>query len=110
MLLDCVAVEETLTQGVDIIKPGGRVAWVGMGAQTASLPFQKFQVKEALVTGVFRYANRFGPAVALLASGAVKTDPLITKRFEFPDVAAALDYARDNRQSALKTMVNFPGA
>jgi L-iditol 2-dehydrogenase len=108
VVLDCVAVEETLAQGVDIIKPGGRIAWVGMAAQTASLAFQKFQVKEALVTGVFRYANRFGPAVALLASGAVQTDPLITKRFQFPDVAAALDYARDNRQTALKTMVNFP--
>lgn len=107
VLLDCVAVEETLEQGVEIIKPGGRVAWVGMAAHTATLPFQKFQVKEALVTGVFRYANRFGPAVALLASGAVKTDLLITKRFDFPDVAAALAYARDNRQSALKTMVNF---
>ena len=107
VVLDCVAVEETLAQAVGIIKPGGRIAWVGMGAQTATLPFQAFQVKEALVTGVFRYANRFGPAVALLASGAVVTDPLITRRFKFPDVAGALAYARDNRQSALKTMVNF---
>jgi L-iditol 2-dehydrogenase len=107
VVLDCVAVEETLAQGVEIITPGGRIAWVGMGAHTATLPFQQFQVKEALVTGVFRYANRFGPAVALLASGAVKTDLLITRRFRFPEVAEALDYARDNRQSALKTMVNF---
>jgi len=107
VVLDCVAADETLAQGVDIVKPGGRIAWVGMAGQTAALPFQQFQVKEVLVTGVFRYANRFGPAVALLASGAVQTDPLITGRFQFPEVAEALDHARTNRQSALKTMVNF---
>ena len=107
VVLDCVAVEETLAQAVGIIKPGGRIAWVGMGSPTATLPFLAFQAKEALVTGVFRYANQFGPAVALLASGAVATDALITRRFKFPEVAAALAYARDNRQSALKTMVNF---
>ncbi len=107
VVLDCVAVEETLWQAFEIIRPGGRVAWVGMAADEARLPFQLFQVKEAMVTGVFRYANRFGTAVRLLASGKVDTRPLITHRFRFPAVAEAVQFAAANRQSTLKTMVNF---
>ncbi len=107
VLLDCVAVEETLHEGIDIIRPGGRVAWVGMAAETAKLPFQQFQAKEALVTGVFRYANRFRTAVSLLGSGAIRTEDLITDRFQFPAAAEAVIFAAENRGEALKTMVNF---
>lgn len=107
VVLDCVAVEETLWKAFDIIKPGGRVAWVGMASDVARLPFQQFQAKEASVTGVFRYANRFKAAVSLLASGKIDTMPLITHRFRFPDVAEAMEFAAENRDIALKTMVNF---
>ncbi|MGD2175662.1 MAG: NAD(P)-dependent alcohol dehydrogenase [Candidatus Brocadiaceae bacterium] len=107
VVLDCVAVSQTLTQAFDIIRPGGRVAWVGMAGSVAEVPFQKFQLKEASVTGVFRYANRFGSAVNLLASGMIDPLPLVTHRFEFPRVEDAVEFAAQNRQLALKTMVNF---
>ena len=63
--------------------------------------------KEAFVTGVFRYANRFRTAITLLATGAIDPTPLITHRFRFPDADKAIVFASRNRQSALKTMVNF---
>ncbi len=107
VVLDCVATDETLAQAFHIIRPGGRVAWVGMAAEVARVPFQMFQAKEALVTGVFRYANRFKAAIGLLASGKVDTGPLITHRFRFPDVAQAIEFAARSRDVALKTMVNF---
>ncbi len=107
VVLDCVAVAKTLTQAFEIIRPGGRVAWVGMAAEVAEVPFQKFQAKEAIVTGVFRYANRFRTAVNLLASGRIDSEPLITHRFRFPQVEEAITFAAQNRERALKTMVNF---
>jgi len=107
VVLDCVAVDETVVQAFHIIRPGGRVAWVGMAAEVARVPFQMFQAKEALVTGVFRYANRFKAAIGLLASGKVDTGPLVTHRFPFPDVAEAIEFAARSREVALKTMVIF---
>jgi L-iditol 2-dehydrogenase len=107
VVFDCAAVEKTLWQAFDIIKPGGRVAWVGMASDEARIPFQRFQAKEALVSGVFRYANRFGTAISLLASGRIDTSRLITHRFRFPAVPEAIEFAARNRDKALKTMVNF---
>lgn len=107
VVLDCATVEETLEEAFDIVRPGGCIAWVGMAAEVAKVPFQKFQVKELRVTGVFRYANCFRTAVELIASGQINTEPLITDRFDFPDVEQAVKFAAANRQSALKTMVNF---
>ncbi len=107
IVLDCATVDETLNEAFDIVRPGGCIAWVGMAAELVTVPFQRFQAKELRLTGVFRYANCFRPAVELIASGQVDTAPLVTDRFEFPQVEEAIKFAAANRRSALKTMVNF---
>ena len=107
VVLDCAAVDATLRQAFDIIKPGGRVAWVGMAAEEARVPFQLLQTKEATVMGVFRYAGTFGPAVSLIGTGQVDPLPLVTHRFDFPAVAEAVKFAAENRDIALKTLVVF---
>ncbi len=107
VLLDCVAIEQTLGQGIDIVRPGGRIAWVGMAAEKAEIPFQKVQAKEVLITGVFRYANCFQPAINLLATGQIDTAPLVTHEFAFPEVEEAITFAAGNKNVALKTMVSF---
>lgn len=107
VVIDCVGFEQTFDQAFDVARPGGRVAWVGLGTDKAPLAMSKAQAKELLVTGVFRYANVYQSAVNLMAAGRINTGPLITHRFGFPDVAEAVEFARDNRATALKTMVNF---
>ena len=107
VLLDCAATEQTLPQGLDIVRAGGRIAWVGMAAETACIPFQTLQAKEVFITGVFRYENQFQKAVNLLASGQIDTARLVTHRFAFPRVEEAIRFAAGNRSTALKTMVTF---
>lgn len=107
VVVDCVGIPATLAQAFDVAKPGGRVAWVGMGTASADLPLVNAQVKELMVTGVFRYANVYQSAVNLLGAGKIDTAPIVTHRFAFPDVAEAVTFAQQNRAIALKTMVNF---
>lgn len=107
VVLECVGAEATLAQAFEVARPGARVAWIGMASSTAQVPLVKAQAKELLITGVFRYANVYQSAVNLLAAGRIRTDPLITHRFRFPEVKEALSFAAQNRQVALKTMVNF---
>jgi L-iditol 2-dehydrogenase len=107
VVLECVGVEQTLAQAFQVARRGARVAWIGMGTSTAEVPLVEAQVKELMITGVFRYANVYQAAVNLLAAGRLSTDPLITHRFRFPQVEEALSFAAHNRDIALKTMVNF---
>lgn len=107
VVLECVGVEQTLAQAFQVARPGGRVAWIGMGAASAQVPVVKAQAKELLITGVFRYANVYPSAVALLAAGKLHVEPVITHRFDFPAVPEAMEFVANNRDVALKTMVNL---
>lgn len=107
VVLECVGVEATMAQAFEVARTGGRVAWIGMASDIVQVPLVKAQVKELLITGVFRYANVYQKAVNLLAAGKLNTEPLITHRFQFPRVPEALKFASENREIALKTMVNF---
>jgi len=107
VVLDCGGLDETIASGLAAVKPGGRVAWVGHGDEFVRLPLIAAQAKEVMFTGVFRYANVYPAAVGLLAAGKIDTAPLITHRFAFPQVPEAMAFALENKEIALKTMVNF---
>jgi len=107
VVLDCAGVEQTLSESLKVARPGGRVGWIGMASNTATVPLIEAQAKELSIVRVFRYANVYGRAVKLLASGQIDTEPLITHKFRFPEVKEALKFASENKEIALKTMVVF---
>jgi L-iditol 2-dehydrogenase len=72
-----------------------------------SLPVATIQVKELVVTGVFRYANAYPAAIGLAASGAVDLDSLVTGRFGLEQVTEALTASKTDPNS-LKPVV-YPG-
>ena len=107
VVLDCVGAQATVDAAFDVLRPGGRIAWVGMAAAEVQVPMFRAQAKEAFITGVWRYANVYPTAVNLLAAGKLDTEPLITHRFPFPEVEEATKFAAGNKMASLKTMVNF---
>ncbi len=107
VVIDCVGVEATAEQTVVLARRGGRVALVGMAGDSISLPLVRAQQKELSFHTVWRYAGVYPAAIGLLGAGRIDTTPMITHRFRFPEVAAALKFASENRAGALKTMVGF---
>jgi L-iditol 2-dehydrogenase len=108
VVLDCVGLPGTVRQAVSIARPGGRVAWVGMGADEVEVSLQDVQAKELFVTGVWRYANVYQTAVDLMAAGRLDPRPLVTDRFAFPgEVQDAFQFAAEQPEGALKTMINL---
>ena len=106
VVLDCAGFQATMTQGIEMAAPGGRLALVGMGAECVELPLIASLIKELNFYGVFRYANVHGKTAELLNTGQIDPSPLITHRFHFPEVQKALETAAD-RERSVKVMVLF---
>jgi L-iditol 2-dehydrogenase len=66
-----------------------------MGADELRLPLGVIQQRELLITGTFRYANTWPTAIALVASGRVSLDDLVTSEYGLADVEQALTATRD---------------
>ncbi len=105
VLLECSGAPAALTAGMRALAPAGRVALVGMGADSVPLDVPLVQGRELSITGVFRYANTYPLALQLIRSGAVNVDDVITHRFALEDTEQALTIGRTDRHS-LKAMVS----
>jgi L-iditol 2-dehydrogenase len=101
--IDASGAAPAVRAGIMAVKPAGRIVLVGMGADDATLPVTRIQVRELTLTGVFRYANTWPLAIDLVASGRVDLDSLVTGRFGLEQVEEALGAAADPR--TLKTLV-----
>lgn len=104
VLLECSGAQPAVESGLRALAPAGRAVLVGMGADEVSLSVPLIQGRELSITGVFRYANTYPTALALIASGAVDTAALITHRFALEETEAALTLAR-REPASLKAVV-----
>ena len=89
----------------ELLAPAGTVVLVGMPAGLATLDVVAAQAREARVETIFRYANVYPKAVALLASGKVDLKPLISAVFPFVDSIAAFERAAEGRASDVKLQI-----
>jgi L-iditol 2-dehydrogenase len=73
------------------------------GAENMQLPTQLIQNLELVLTGVFRYANTWPTVIALVESGRVDLDAMVTARFPVEKAAEALE--SDRTPGSVKTVV-----
>ena len=93
--IDCSGNAAAIDAGIRLVRPGGSVVLVGMGADELRLPLALVQRRELLITGTFRYANTWPSAIDLAASGRVSLDDLVTGEYGLADVEKALNAGRD---------------
>jgi D-xylulose reductase len=87
--------------------PGGSVVFIGMPVNPVPVDIVAAQAKEARMETVFRYANQYPRAVALMASGKIDVKPLITDKYKFTDAVKAFEYAADPRPRTVKTVIEM---
>lgn len=91
VLLECSGNEKATNQGIRSLRAAGTGVLIGMGpSDTMRLPIQVIQERELVVTGSFRYASTYPEAIALLESGKVNPESIITGRFTLEQTADAL--------------------
>jgi len=93
--IDASGAAPAVRSGILTVRPGGRVVLVGMGIDEMPLPISHIQNNELIITGVFRYANTWPAAIALVADGRVDLDRMVTGRFGLDRVTDALDSTSD---------------
>jgi len=68
------------------------------------------QSKEIRMETVFRYANMYDRAIALIGSGKVDLTPLIAETFAFEDSITAFDRAVEARPKDVKLQIKVANA
>ncbi|OBF27735.1 sorbitol dehydrogenase [Mycobacterium sp. ACS1612] len=101
--IDASGAPSAVVGGIRAVRPAGTVVLVGSGAESMELPTQLIQNRELVLTGVFRYANTWPTALALVASGRVNLDAMVTARFPLEKAADALD--SDRTRGSVKSVV-----
>ncbi len=89
----------------DLLRPRGKLLLIGMPSAPVTLDIVGLQVKEIHIDTIFRYANVFPKVIALIASGMLDVEPLITKTYSFKDGCAAFAYAATLPPSEVKIAI-----
>jgi len=95
-------------EGIDsLIRPGGCLIAIGMPVEPVKIDISSFAAKEIRIETVFRYANVFDRALAMIASGKVDLKPLISATFPFNDSIAAFERAAEGRPKDVKLQIKM---
>jgi L-iditol 2-dehydrogenase len=105
-LIECSGHPAAVAAGIHALRPAGTAVLVGMGPEEeGTLPISVIQTREIWVTGTFRYANTYPPAIALAASGRVDLKAIISGHFGLEDAEAALRAGREDPDSVKPIVV-----
>ncbi|MCW2530558.1 MAG: Alcohol dehydrogenase GroES domain protein [Blastococcus sp.] len=99
VLLECSGHPPAISEAIRALDRAGRAVLVGMGGDEVPLPLSVVQERELELTGTFRYANTWPTAIALVASGRVDLDRLVTGTFQLHQAEEALTAGRRDPQS-----------
>jgi D-xylulose reductase len=86
-------------------RPGGCLVVVGMPVDPIAFDVVSAAAKEIRIETVFRYANVYDRAIAMMASGKVDLKPLVSETFGFDDSIVAFERAAEGRPGDVKLQI-----
>ena len=109
VVFECSGAAPAILDLPQIVAPGGAIVLVGMPVDPVPFDIVGLQAREARVETVFRYANVYDRAIALMGSGKVDLKPLISATLPFADSIAAFDRAVEARPTDVKIQIRMRG-
>lgn len=105
VVFECAGAAASIQTALEAVAPAGCVVWVGMPVDPVPVDIVLAQSKEIRMETVFRYANMYERAIALIGSGKVDLKPLISETFAFEDSIQAFDRAVEGRDRDVKLQI-----
>jgi L-iditol 2-dehydrogenase len=108
VVYECAGEQETIDQGIELLKPGGRLMLVGIPeVERISFVIDRMRRKEITLINVRRQNHCVQPALDMVASGKVDVDFMITHRYRFDETQAAFDLVDEYRDGVVKAMITL---
>jgi len=108
LVFECSGAASAILNIASLARPGGAIVLVGMPVDPVPVDIVGLQARELRVETVFRYANVYDRAIALIASGKVDLKPLISATLPFEDSILGFDRAVEARETDVKLQITFP--
>jgi alcohol dehydrogenase len=103
---EAVGVPDTFELAADVIRPGGRVANIGVHGHSATLHLEKLWIRDVTITTGLVDTNTIPQLMKLVASGRLDPTVFATHRFALEDTMGAYDtFADASRTNALKVVL-----
>jgi alcohol dehydrogenase len=105
--IEAVGLPDTFELAVKLVRPGGRVANIGVHGKPAVLHMEEQWTRDITITTGLVDTSSTPTLLRLVASGQLAADQFVTHRFGFDEFAEAYDvFARAGETGALKVVLS----
>lgn len=109
IVFECSGAPAAIRDLFKIVRPGGTVVLVGLPSEPVPVDIAAACARECRIETVFRYANVFDRALALIAAGKVDLKPLISDSYTFEQSIEAFERAAEGRPDDVKLQILMGG-
>jgi D-xylulose reductase len=109
IVFECSGAPAAIRDIFKVVRPGGTVVLVGLPPEPVPFDIAAACARECRIETVFRYANVFDRALALIAAGKVNLKPLVSDVFTFEQSIKAFERAAEGRASDVKLQIIMDG-
>jgi L-iditol 2-dehydrogenase len=108
VIIECVGAEETIGQAVTHARKGSTIVVVGVFGRKPMVDIGLVQDRELNLLGSLMYQKRdYENAIALVGSGRLNLNPLVTRRFPFRQYKDAYEFIENAHGNSLKVIVEL---
>lgn len=107
LIYDCVGIEETISQALQIVRKGSKIVIVGVPQGNIRTNLAYIQDRELELTGSLMYVREdFTAALNLIEKEKIQVKPLITHRFKLKDLETAFKMLLEAKEEIFKVLVS----